>query len=134
MGGWHAILTAGLWTNDPTYNMQLQLIKKKQLFLLLTYLVANYGMPNYYNIHRGVGTQAGNMEDIGMMVEMESLYLYSVAYNNLNYVHMEMWECHGVRLIFVRNIIMCMHILHVHTLHTKHITILLLYPSLEIVH
>ena len=23
MGGWHAILTVALWTNDPTYNMQL---------------------------------------------------------------------------------------------------------------
>ena len=32
-----------------------------------------------------VGIQAGNVEDIGMMVEMESLYLQSVAYNNLNY-------------------------------------------------
>ena len=37
-------------------------------------------MPNYY-IHGGVGTQAGNMEDTGTMVEMESLYLQCVAYN-----------------------------------------------------
>ena len=48
-----------------------------------------------------VGTQAGNMGDTGTMVEMESPYLYSVAYINLNYVHMEMWEWYGgVRLIF----------------------------------
>ena len=39
-----------------------------------------------------VGTQAGNMGDTGTVVEMESLYLQCVAYNNLNYVHMEMWE------------------------------------------
>ena len=39
-------------------------------------------MPNYYMyIHGGVGTHAGNMEDIGTMVEMESLYLQYVAYN-----------------------------------------------------
>ena len=55
----------------------------------LTYLVANYyGMPNYY-IQGGVGIQAGNMEDIGMMVEMESLYLQYVAYNA------NMWERPG---------------------------------------
>ena len=39
-------------------------------------------MANYY-IPGGVGTQAGNLEDIGMMVEMESLYLQCVAYNYL---------------------------------------------------
>ena len=32
-----------------------------------------------------VGIQAGNMDDTGTMVEMESLYLQCVAYNNLNY-------------------------------------------------
>ena len=30
-----------------------------------------------------LGIQAGNMDDTGTMVEMESLYLYSVAHNKL---------------------------------------------------
>ena len=34
-----------------------------------------------YYIQGEVGIQAGNMEDIGMMVEMESLYLQYIAYN-----------------------------------------------------
>ena len=38
-------------------------------------------MPNYDNIQGGVGTQAGNMEDIGMMVEMGLLHLQCIAYN-----------------------------------------------------
>ena len=63
-------------------------------------------MPNYYNIQGGVGTQAGNMEDIGMMVEMD---LQRVTYNNNNLIYnylagnanmyaLKMWEWPGVRL------------------------------------
>ena len=63
--------------------------------MLLTYLAANYyGMPNYY-IQGGVDIQAGNMEDIGMIVEMGSLHLQYVANTIIillacKYVH---WKC-----------------------------------------
>ena len=58
-------------------------------------------MPNHYNIQGGVGIQAGNREDIGMMVEMESLYLQRVAYNyydlagNANMYTLKMWQWPG---------------------------------------
>ena len=47
-------------------------------------------MPNYYNIQEGVGTQAGNMEDTGMMVEMD---LQRVAYNNITIIFLAMQIC-----------------------------------------
>ena len=101
MGSWHVILSAALWkalANDLTYNIQLQPIKYGfKLFLQLTYLAANYGMPNYC-IQGGVGIQAGNMEDIGMVVEMESLYLQCVYIAYANMYTLKMWEWLGARL------------------------------------